>query len=216
MKRNPPPLAGISRLCRLAEIGRPYSSWYNVALAESVWVCELENWPVKRFIDILAITSPRVAIRRNVRLALQYCRSRRVFTSTMKQTTQSLKTYEATGEISKRGLKITAFRNALLGDRSAIVLDVWIARALKVDQLYFSTKVGYAHASQRMLQASKRFKMHPRDFQACVWAGIFRELSTKQPQFFPILAEHHNWLAYDRQFPDSGPIIVKSPAKTFV
>lgn len=201
-----PKLAGPRRLCRLADMGRDFADWYPAALSEACAVCELEAWKLRRFVDVLAITSPRVSVRRNVRTALQYLQSGSVFPNTPSMISASLRGYESSGRLSARAPKISAFRSAILGDRQAIVIDVWIARALRIDQRILQRRAVRQACEKRIRQASRRFGLQARDFQACLWAGLIRELSSKRPQYLPILAEYANWQAYEKQYPQTGYI----------
>ena len=88
--------------------------------------------------------------------------------------------WESTGEI--RGPKTSAFRSALLGDTSAIVLDVWMARIFGVDQRVFGTKKGYAFYSERIREIAYQFDETPRDTQACLWVGYLRMVGRNPPK----------------------------------
>lgn len=178
------------------------ASWYDMAELEIGLVCERESWCVQRFTSILALTSPRCSVRRNVRLALHYMRHGKHL-HTILGVRRAIDRFETTGEI--RGPKVSAFRRALLGDVDAIVLDVHMANLFGERQAVYSTSKGRVRSENLVKSTSKETGIPPRDVQACLWFGHRRSIG-EHPKPFPIRHEYLNWLAYDRTFPDSGPI----------
>jgi len=70
---------------------------------------------------------------------------------------------------------------------------------------YFRRHKTFQAACQLVSSIGKVFGLTPRDCQASIWNGIFRE-SGAEPQYFPILEEYQRWLAYGREFPLTGTI----------
>jgi len=195
------------RILRLANNGAAFSLWYEKAFDEISIVCGLEGWDVSQFTARLAILSPRVSIRRNCRAAFLFQSAGVFFDNTPKSVRQSLLSYEKTGSFSKRARKVESFNRALLGDQSAIVLDTWVAKALKVDQRSFGSQRGYNAACGIICKLSKRIGIPPRNFQAALWAGVFSESAlNRKPNFLPIVEEYNRFLKFDRSFPLSGSI----------
>jgi hypothetical protein len=197
-------LASTKRLLRLARLGQDYRDWYPQAIREIKIVCELENWSIPTFVDILAITSPRVAVRRNVRITLQYMQSGILFQNTMSNIKAALEHWQLEQQL--RGPKIEAFRRALLGDTSSIVLDVHMANAFRIPQKLLFRKDVYKLATSRVQQVAKKFRTSPRDAQAMLWAGSYRELNGTQAPYFPILSEYNLWQSLGKQYPETGSI----------
>jgi len=192
---------------KLALSGLEFATWYDKARGEIETVCTFEEWNVSRFSDTLAILSPRVAVRRNVRATLAYVGQNVHFPTTMRNVRTSLRTYENTGIIG--GNKVPFFARALRGDRQAITLDTWMAYALQNVETpsikLFSRKATFASACKLVQSVSGMLGLCPRDTQATIWAGTFRQTG-RIPPFYPILEEYERWLAYDREFPLSGVI----------
>jgi hypothetical protein len=78
--------------------------------------------------------------------------------------------YELTGQI--RGPKTSAFARALQGDRRAVVVDVWIARALRIPEEDLSSRRVYAHAARRIRGAAAHSGLPVRDAQAAIWTAV--------------------------------------------
>ncbi len=115
--------------------------------------------------SVLAITSPRVQVRRNVLLAEAYMRGQPM--AMLPGTVAALAHREATGEI--RGPKTAAFRDALLGDTDAVVIDVHVWNA-------FGFKQHGPLRALRRLQATlrgfaSRLGETPRETQAALWVA---------------------------------------------
>lgn len=196
-------------LRRFAEAGLDGADWYDRGQREIAEVCEVEGWDPERFTDTLAILSPQVSVRRNVRLALQYNGTGRLLDNVMGNVRRSLARYNDTGEIG--GAKVSAFAAALKGDREAIVLDTWMARALLVAEFEPSLaklrrKATRELACKRIRAVAKRIGLCPRDCQAAIWAGIIREFNGN-PAGLVVKIEHSRWVSYGREFPASGPIV---------
>jgi hypothetical protein len=197
-------IAGRSRIKRLAQIGLGYKDWYSRAQREIRTVCSLENWSINRFVDVLAITSPRVSVRRNVRTTLNYLANDSLFANVMYGTRAALEFWNSENVI--RGPKTEAFRRALLGDKSAVVLDVHMSYAFQVDQLNFGRKSTFRNCVRRIQNVANDLHLSPRDCQACVWVGAFRERLNAWPIYFPILAEYQLFLELGRTYPAGGSI----------
>ena len=163
----------------LALAGEDHRHWYTKAYAKIERVCGAHGWNVERFIAILAITSPRVPVSRNWALTLAYMADGST-NGMLPNVIAGLAHYEKGGEI--RGRKTGAFARALLGDTRAIVLDVWISRALRVPQKEFTGPRYDSHAA-RIARLAKRLGWTPVETQAALWAGIMRAHNNTPREF---------------------------------
>jgi hypothetical protein len=205
---NPPkfqrlPIIRADRLERIARSGLDSSDWYARAQRDIETVCALERWNVQRVTDVIAITSPRVSVVRNIRIALQYCHNGQLFTNVVRNIGKALARYETGGALS--GQKISAFSKALSGDVSAIVLDVHIARALNVRQDDFTKPRFRAHCFRAVQRLANRLELSPRDAQAALWVG-WKRWNNETAGEFPILREYANFLKHRKRFPLSGTV----------
>ena len=197
-----------NHVLQLANRGLDMHDWYDRAKWEIESVCQLEGWQANQFIDILAILSPRVTIRRNIRSAFVYFgQEHRMLRNALPNVITCLEKYLENGIIG--GRKVPFFARALHGDQSSITLDTWMSYALLDVESphikYFRRKRSFDSACKLVSDVGDIVGLSPRDCQAAIWCGIFRE-SGQEPQYFPIMREYENWIGQDRHFPLSGKI----------
>jgi len=141
--------------------------WYTYATSEIRKAAELLDVTVKRFSDVLAITSPRVSVRKNIGLAIRYIETGSVI-GMLSGTRAALRHYETTGEI--RGPKTSAFAKACRGDLSAVVLDSWMADAFKIDHKDLSDRPRvHREACRRIRNVAHELGWPPAEVQAAIW-----------------------------------------------
>jgi hypothetical protein len=195
-------MSPLSELKRLAKAGADGRNWYVDAERDIAELCQRRGWNRERFTGILAVTSPRVSVARNLRITLQFMQTGELLSNVMVTIRSGVTHYLNTGEI--RGPKTGPFYAALLGDTSAVVLDVWMAKALDVEQSHFSNRqIRYA-CGLRVRQVARSLRWSPRDTQAAIWTGIVRQSGNTPGRFNPS-REYANLLAWGGRFPD-GPI----------
>jgi hypothetical protein len=124
------------------------------------------------FVDVLALTSPQVSVRRNVALArfwaaggIPAVASAGVLPSVL----AGLRYWRETGRI--RGPKTGAFSRALQGDGQAIVLDTWMARALCLEPARLGSKWARAIGEEAVRTIAAEFDWTPAEVQAAAWTG---------------------------------------------
>lgn len=132
-------------------------------------LCSQRHWDPAVFTAVFAITSPRVSVLQNWRLAVQYMATRST-TGMMGSTIQALYKWEKFRRID--GPKTYAFYQALLGDPNALVLDVWMARALQVEHKHVTNKGPAATAKRRVGHVARHFGWSIAETQAAIWRGI--------------------------------------------
>lgn len=166
----------IDYLSRLCAAGLAWSDWYDQAHRDLRSVALQRGWPWRDYANVLAIVSPRVQVTRSVRLAHHYLEHGIPAKSTLGITAMRLRHYRETGEI--RGTKCVAFARALKGDRSSVVLDVWMARALAIPESWLDVRddrprnvAVVASAVAKVTQLGSRYDLSPRDTQAAIWSG---------------------------------------------
>lgn len=158
--RLPGPLA-------LAREGASGAGWYVDAHASIRDYCARTGHDVARVCDVLALTSPRVTVRRNVALALAYLATGSA-PGIVPSVRAALAHYEATGAI--RGPKTSAFSRALAGDPDSVVIDVWMWRALGL-QWPSVTPKRYRRAAATVRGIATRAGMSPAGTQAAIWVA---------------------------------------------
>ena len=90
-----------------------------------------------------------------------------------------LKRWEDTGIISPRAMKVRAFRDALVGDDLAVVLDTHMNRLLFGKDRINQTE--YAAGTKRITNLALRLGWKPAATQAALWAGWLRETGRNVP-----------------------------------
>ena len=125
---------------------------------------------VKYVASVVAVLSPRVHVSRNALLARAYLASGST-AGVLGSVRASLENFEATGTI--RGPKTRAFAAAILGDSSAVVVDVWVQRALGgVWEAERMEGKRYDRAARVVRSLAGRVGVSPREAQAALWYGV--------------------------------------------
>lgn len=193
---------------KLALAGIDLADWYDVAMADIASVCELEEWNTTEFTSKLAILSPRVSVRRNIRSAYVYCgQNKALLLNTLPNVKRSLQVYNQTGIVG--GYKVPYFLRSLLGDNTSICLDSWMSKALlAMDEpsiTYFRRQATFDSACGLVNRIADKLGLSPSACQAAIWCGTFR-YHGQEPSYYPIIEEYDNWVLQNREFPLSGVI----------
>lgn len=163
-----------------AYAGRTYCHWYSNARFDIERWCAKTGAGVQRMTHILAITSPRVSVAMNWRLASAY-----VLTGStdgmMRKRADACALYDRTGFVS--GPKVRAFARALSGDQDALVLDVWMARALDVEQSKMYHWRTWMLAQHRIADVAKGLGWSIAQTQAAIWAATVIRHGRKPGQY---------------------------------
>jgi hypothetical protein len=134
-----------------------------------------------RLADLLSVFSPRLQVLRSIRLTLEYIETGIVPSGVMRGTRAALEHYESTGEI--RGPKTGPFARALRGDESAIVLDVWMAKAFGIPQTKLTGKAVAARCKGRIRTVARRLGWTPAETQAAIWTAAVRRAGRTPARF---------------------------------
>ena len=158
----------VQRLVALARAGADHADWYKGAEAlVHRWAAVFLARP-ERVALVIAATSPRVTVARNLRIAAHFLATGTFPGGVLPVAKRAIET----GQL---GPKTGPFMRALLGDAQAVVLDVHMAHALGVRQEDFSKPRVHAACSAAVVQAGEAVGLTPRDTQAAIWAGVYRE-----------------------------------------
>lgn len=161
-------------LQQLAKIGYSGRTWYADTHKFFQVLCRDKGWQLEEFVHLVAITSQRAHLKKNLRQAMLLMQGKRV--KLLPATKKALIHYRKTGRI--HGLKTSAFARALLQDQEAVVIDVWMQRACNVSFLP-NTPRRYALLANKILRAARRAGIPPAQFQAAVWCGILKKEGRK-------------------------------------
>lgn len=70
-----------------------------------------------------------------------------------------------------KGLKTNAFAKAIAGDEQAVVIDVWMLRAVGIEKKTPSQS-GYSELAEAVKKVAFEFGMTPRAMQALIWIVV--------------------------------------------
>lgn len=160
----------MAHLHKLATIGATHRDWYASARGTIARHCEVNGWDSGKFVAVMAVLSPRCSVKRNWDNTVAFMRYGMVLQGTMRGLVTSLNHLLETGEI--RGPKTSAFARCLLGDESALVLDVWMAKALGVPQAVVTRKDNLAIAYKLCGKIAEQRGWTMAQTQAAIWCGI--------------------------------------------
>lgn len=177
---KPAKMASVATIIRLALQGQDGRNWYDTARADVIEQARRFDVSPVHYANVLSIFSPRVQVVRNRRLTEYYFAHGAPHESTMQATRAALAHYVQTGEI--RGPKTGPFARACMGDQEAIVLDVWMAAAFRIDQEAFSRIGTRREAKRRIREAARRIGWTPAQVQAAVWTQTVRNAGRNAPQ----------------------------------
>lgn len=178
----------IARLRWYADRGREYRNWYSRSSASIIAYCESAGLNPDSFIDVLSLVSPRCKVQRSITRAIEYCTTGLLPADVPRSIRQSVSSWEQTGVI--RGPKTSAFARALKGDRNAVVLDVWICRAIGCPHELITRKPNWAMGDKLIRSVAFLLQWPPRDTQAAIWSGIVLENRLSVP-ILEIGSVHH-------------------------
>jgi hypothetical protein len=125
----------------------------------------------QRVADVLAVSSPRVTVTRNVRATRFYFEHGHLPHDLVIGVHLAMLHYEQTGEI--RGPKTGAFAKCLMLNEDEVVIDVWMCRAIGIPHSAAGTKRGYGMAVRRIRKVADQIGIEPARCQAAIWAGIY-------------------------------------------
>lgn len=165
---------------KLLKDGIDFAPWYNIANRQ---LRELFPDNCGYVADLLALTSPRCHISRNVGFVRSILDGDDYPVGIMPTVHRSLERYRISGKIY--GKKTGCFAQNLRGNLSPITLDVHMARAFQVPQKTLFRRDIFERIYRNILRLSNEHGLKPAQTQAAIWAGSLISQNRK-PGFFPI------------------------------
>jgi hypothetical protein len=165
-------MADIGTLTRYACDGIDGRNWYRHATAQIDFVAHAEGWDSDEFAGVLATTSPRCSVLRNIRMSLHFMKHRDLRVVPMRGIRRSVQNFLDGKGI--KGQKTYAFYRNLSGHYENVTLDVWMAYALGIDQTDFNRVASRAEATRRVVRVARRLRIEPAEAQAAIWTGYRR------------------------------------------
>ena len=167
---------------RLAVIGADYRFWY----ADANKQIRALPWPAIDTCGVLAITSPKVHVTTSTRATLRLLTDGSRYPGLLYRSFDSACRWLAgdrrilIGQNAARERpKVSAFYEALMGSKSAIVIDSWILRAF---DLPARPRVKHAKHVKRIIgRIAEYHRWSPSETQAAIWAGMFLSKGRRVP-----------------------------------
>ena len=116
--------------------------------------------------SVVSSFSPRERWTNNVEKAVSFSLGKKVvgLPNNLKMAQKSLKL----GFDALNGQKTNAFARAIAGDENAVVIDVWMLRALGIEKKT-PTQLQYKEMAKAVTAVAKMHGMTPRAMQALIW-----------------------------------------------
>lgn len=141
--------------------------WYTMS-RQTIQRRYPKDW--RKFIGYLAVTSVNATVKANLTLAKKALRQDHQgenFTGYTQQVITNLERIKTGQPIA--GPKVSAFYAALLGDKFAVVVDRWMARAYGYDHV---TPKNFPVIHCSIIRESEENNMYPAEYQAQLWAEV--------------------------------------------
>jgi len=153
--------------------GQAHMGWYGEAQSDIAIACDILGVDAVAFTEIMAVTSPRVSVTRNVKYAILLTdKPWHKPSGMLGNVFDSYIHWLDTGHI--RGQKTRPFADALLGDHTAIPLDVWMCQALRIRQLSLRRNDVFTRATQHIADVADYLGWWNCEAQAAIWATAVR------------------------------------------
>lgn len=167
-------MRSVQSLVRMAMSGADHMRWYETAKLDIEKASDILGVDSVAFTEIMAVTSPRVSVTRNVKYAIMLSLEPFVRPSGMLHGVfDSYVHWLDTGLI--RGQKTRPFANALMGIHTSIPLDVWMCRALQIPQWSLRRNRVFTRATQHVAAVADYLGWWNMEAQAAIWATAVRE-----------------------------------------
>lgn len=152
------------------------ATWYDDAFDEALAISRRFGFAVTDVVFAIAALSPRNPWNRN--LSDTEAVARAVYNKTdlpavglKRNVTKAVNALRGDSN-GLSGPKVTAFARAILGDTTAVVLDVWMLRAMGWDKKYFPKAKQYDALAAELTDAAVELGVAPAHLQATVWLAV--------------------------------------------
>lgn len=149
--------------------------WYDAASGHVERIATTNGWGLVPAVASLAHLSPRVSWKQNLvlldLLLSDAPKPAACLTATWERARGALASIDPLDSFGPSARKTRNFALAILGDRNAIVLDVWAARAAGVEEAVVRRATGYVAVAEAYRRAGRRVGLSGRDIQAVTWCA---------------------------------------------
>ena len=167
-------MPGPDSLAKLAVRGTDDRLWYSRARQELQKVADHFNSPYATVAGLAAVLSPRVSVRRSMRLLGQYLRGQQWPADVYAAKRDAVSAWASQGRLS--GQKVRAFYDNLMGHEHSVVLDTWMAKAMLTPRRPWPSTGGplVDKATIRIQTVARMLGWTPAQVQAAIWSATYR------------------------------------------
>lgn len=148
------------------------AKWYRESRRWARLIARETGVTVAQAAGVIAALSPRMRWGANVTLAHDLCAGREVqgvFRANLAKAQRILAGERPLDVLG--GPKVRAFYRAIMGDGEAVVIDVWMLRAIGWAKKTLTARE-YEEVADHLREAAKAAGIDPADFQAIVWTQV--------------------------------------------
>jgi len=154
-----------------------------------------DDWEL--FVDILAATSPRMAAKKNWRMATEIVaayRHRDVKPAAFGDVLGRLMPAHLINVIRAlqgrpiNGPKVSRFAANLKGDLSVVTIDVWICKAYGIPHTALTPRL-YVRLEKAIRRDAKACNATPAGYQAVIWYAVRRKAGLRDRSFISVYRE---------------------------
>lgn len=165
------------------DAGIDWLNWYESAHDSiATYVSTIDHnrpQPIRDMAAFLSIASPRVQVSRSIKIAKRFFETGEKLPGTMTSIFSKLQEFENSPNDYTWPLKTGKFFAAILGDTSAIVVDIHISRVYGFDDGFpMKTTIAGRLANDAICDnirgLATKTGNHPRNVQAAIWCGWLR------------------------------------------
>lgn len=143
--------------------------WYADAQGVALEMAHVQGVSLEQAASILSAYSPRVSWTRNVMLGIAHAHGD--YLPCLGNSAKAAFRAQEEGFAALKGPKTNAFARAIAGDTDAVVVDVWICRALGLDPNKLTPRQ-YKNAAAAMRTVAKRHGLTASTMQALIWIRV--------------------------------------------
>ncbi len=196
-----------SSIRRYIQAGKADINWYQDC--EDLFVDLFGRHRLELVVRLFAATSINTSLKSNISLfrkALYEFENGLPVGDYLPNIKQQLYQVRSGGELT--GRKISSFARAMSGDRDAVVVDVWLARAFDMERRYFRQTKGeqkgrgrirsagvsdsdYTRIERYIRRLAKRKGLEARQVSSMIWCGVRTEKTgDRETHYKNILRSH--------------------------
>ncbi len=180
--------------CKPNEIDYSALTWYSDAtrLIRDLYG---DHW--KLFVDLLAATSPRMAVKKNWRITAELMQAYmdraakpKAFGDLLGKLMPAhlMNVIRALQGRPIQGPKVSRFAQNLKGDLDVVTIDVWICKAYGIPHKALTPKI-YNRLEKKIRQDAKACNATPAGYQAVLWYAIRRASGLRDRSFIQVYRE---------------------------